>query len=361
MFTLTRTYVPLKHGQNAYREISRAWFSCRVKGFKYSKEAISPHLNAGNVSGRQSVRRNSSLNNTHSASASACLKRHVCVTGGTSGIGYSVAKQCVLERAAHVYIVGRSSERGKGSIEKMRLEIGLDNLPVTFVQCDLQETSEREKLFSSMSKVSLGSTLLSARIEADNGHHQASLDTFIHCAGISQSSILMQTKTETISSILRTNLEASIHLGAQFLKMFSKRARLDRKPSDSNTDTSPNNSFCFVNVASLLANKGGYGASAYAASKAGLIAFTRSLALEGAELRKRYQSTMPPFRANVVVPGYIDTPMIEGMITDNCGILSSNITLVTNFWQASVKTCKTDWNLRFPLEDLADPTKSQML
>ena len=73
-------------------------------------------------------------------------------------------------------------------------------------------------------------------------------------------------------------------------------------------------SFSCVLVSSLLANKGGYGASSYAAAKAGLIAFTRALSLEASESAKRFPADLPPFRANVVVPGYVDTPMLDGML-----------------------------------------------
>ena len=57
---------------------------------------------------------------------------------------------------------------------------------------------------------------------------------------------------------------------------------------------------CIVNVSSLLAVQGGYGASAYAASKAGVVALTRSLVDEG----KTRQ-----IRANVILPGYIESDM----------------------------------------------------
>ena len=59
-----------------------------------------------------------------------------------------------------------------------------------------------------------------------------------------------------------------------------------------------------MNVASLLGTHGGYGAVAYAASKAGVLGFTRGLA---GELGRG------GVRVNAVVPGYVETGMVEGM------------------------------------------------
>jgi NAD(P)-dependent dehydrogenase (short-subunit alcohol dehydrogenase family) len=73
-------------------------------------------------------------------------------------------------------------------------------------------------------------------------------------------------------------------------------------------------SACIINVSSLLAIKGGMGASVYAASKAGLLAFTRALALEASELRNRIMEDGPALRVNAIVPGFIDTAMIDGKL-----------------------------------------------
>lgn len=58
-----------------------------------------------------------------------------------------------------------------------------------------------------------------------------------------------------------------------------------------------------INVASLLGLQGGYGAVAYAASKAGVLGFTRALATEYASHR---------VRVNAIVPGYVETEMTRG-------------------------------------------------
>lgn len=67
---------------------------------------------------------------------------------------------------------------------------------------------------------------------------------------------------------------------------------------------------CIINVSSLLALKGGTGAVPYAASKAGLLGLTRSLAAEASASMKDIV-----IRSNAIVPGYIETPMVAGTLS----------------------------------------------
>lgn len=66
---------------------------------------------------------------------------------------------------------------------------------------------------------------------------------------------------------------------------------------------------CIINISSLLAQKGGTGAVPYAASKAGILGLTRALTVEAA---KSLRDVV--IRSNAIVPGYIDTPMISGIL-----------------------------------------------
>jgi 3-oxoacyl-[acyl-carrier protein] reductase len=59
-----------------------------------------------------------------------------------------------------------------------------------------------------------------------------------------------------------------------------------------------------INVSSLLGLQGGYGVVAYAASKAGVLGFTRALATEYASHK---------VRINAIVPGYVETDMTKGV------------------------------------------------
>lgn len=90
------------------------------------------------------------------------------------------------------------------------------------------------------------------------------------------------------------------------------RARLKKnKNNDTHTqagDFAPT-SKCIINVSSLLALKGVTGTVAYAASKAGLLGLTRTMAVEAADALRGSNVFL---RCNAILPGYIDTPMIQG-------------------------------------------------
>lgn len=92
---------------------------------------------------------------------------------------------------------------------------------------------------------------------------------------------------------------------------------LQRGQSD-NPTSEP--SWCIVNVSSLLAEKGGKGSATYAATKAALVALTRVLALESGDISERSQGLMSPIRVNAILPGYIDTPMVEGTSPNPSGM-----------------------------------------
>jgi len=71
-----------------------------------------------------------------------------------------------------------------------------------------------------------------------------------------------------------------------------------------------------INISSINGLKGQFGQANYAAAKAGVIGFTKSLALEGA--RKG-------ITANVVAPGYIDTPMLSALKPETLAMIADQI------------------------------------
>jgi NAD(P)-dependent dehydrogenase (short-subunit alcohol dehydrogenase family) len=134
---------------------------------------------------------------------------------------------------------------------------------------------------------------------------QANVDILVNAAGISISNILPRSELEDISKTLRTNLEGAM-ITSRALMRASIRSRM-RNRNDPAARNRP--SKCIINVSSLLAIKGGTGAVPYAASKAGLLGLTRSLAVEASASLKDIV-----IRSNAIVPGYIETPMIAGTL-----------------------------------------------
>lgn len=107
----------------------------------------------------------------------------------------------------------------------------------------------------------------------------------MNAAGISHYSVLTRLTPADIHDVLDTNLYGTTIGCRAAMRAWIKNRHVDR---------------CIVNISSLLALRGGYGAAAYAASKAGVIGLTRAVAGEGSTRR---------VRANVILPGYIESSM----------------------------------------------------
>ena len=138
----------------------------------------------------------------------------------------------------------------------------------------------------------------------------------VNAAGVTHQSVLVSTDDEVIRNVLDTNLLGTIMMSKAFVKHVTRsrvrRQRQSRQQQDSQDDQAPANNLptaSIVNVASLLGMKGGRGSSIYAASKAGVIAFSRALALECGAKSAGIDAAI---RVNTIVPGYVDTGMTEG-------------------------------------------------
>lgn len=179
---------------------------------------------------------------------------------------------------------------------------------------------------------------------------QQGLDVLVNAAGISHASSLGTTSWETIQQIINTNLNATIAMSKIFQRIAVQWTRLpirkcqgsrqvERKPAlveeptsmdFADTDFGPSRSRdadrgpwpCIINISSLLGVKGGSAATAYAASKAGVLGFTRALVCD-------HEKTATNIRVNAIVPGYIDTPMTKGeyLLMSSCHRVSSRMRL----------------------------------
>lgn len=109
------------------------------------------------------------------------------------------------------------------------------------------------------------------------------IDILVNSAGQSQTSLLLRTPIEEIDDVVRVNLLGTIY-GTRFYLKEMARARRG----------------CIINISSILASTGGVGSSVYAASKAGLHGFVKSMAQEASHFN---------VRINNILPGYIETEM----------------------------------------------------
>ncbi|HEX8441034.1 SDR family oxidoreductase [Archangium sp.] len=183
--------------------------------------------------------------------------RKVLVTGGGSGMGLAVA-EVLLRAGGQVAVTGRRAERLEAVVRAWPGQ-------AVAVPCDLASPSER-------------AGLLARAAEKLGG-----LDGLVHSAGIVEHQLPGHISEEALRAQLEVNLVAPLRLGEEALSVLEDGGGM-------------------VFIASTLAQRPLTTSAVYSASKAGLLAAMRSLALAGASRR---------VRANAVCPGVVDTEMVR--------------------------------------------------
>jgi 3-oxoacyl-[acyl-carrier protein] reductase len=178
------------------------------------------------------------------------------VTGGSRGIGAAVARE--LARAGATVVVGYRS--GVDEAEAIASEID-----GRAVQADVSNVDDAKRLVE----------------EAGD------LDVLVNNAGITRDGVLARMTDDDWRSVLETNLSSVFYTCRAVSRGMMKR----RGGS-------------IVNLSSIVGLHGNWGQSNYAASKGGIVAFTKSLAQE---LGSR------GVRANVVAPGYVKTQLTDAI------------------------------------------------
>lgn len=201
--------------------------------------------------------------------------RAALVTGSTRGIGRAIA-DALAKAGARVGVVGRDLTRA----EAVAHDIG--NGALGFA-CDVSDVSQV--------------TQLVAAAESSFG----AVDILVNNAGLTRDNILLRLKDDDWDQVINANLR-----GAFASTRAATRGMMKRRWGR------------IINIASVVGITGNKGQSNYAASKAGLIGFTKSVAKEFASRG---------VLANVVAPGFIDTDMTAALSTEARAALSSQIPL----------------------------------
>ena len=187
--------------------------------------------------------------------------RVAIVTGGGRGIGRAVALRLAREGAA-VAISYRSNDE---AAEKAAEEVRTAGMRCETFRGDVALQKDVEALFKGV-------------IEAFGR-----IDILVNNAGLTRDNLMMRMKEEEFDDVLNTNLKGTYLCTRAVLRPMI-RARWGR----------------IINISSVVGLVGNAGQANYAASKAGIIGFTKSVAREVAQRG---------ITANVVAPGYVETEL----------------------------------------------------
>lgn len=274
--------------------------------------------------------------------------RHIVITGASRGIGLAIAKE-FLKAGDRLCIVGRDSKTLSDLVEGWNSDYitstvtGATNRNAnasstgTKTEQEIGKTDESKNIkqlrhnfyTGDISRQDVWDQIVAHLYRQDeNDRGWSAPDVLINCAGITQISRLERTDKQWVQRIVDTNLMGTIW-GCKYVgqMMIDYRRRIKRGSNKDGTrqevrekrwDKAEVPNACIVNVSSLLAVRGGVGASAYAASKAGVLGLTRALAAEMGPLG---------IRVNAVVPGYIQTSMTEQFSDVQRGELQTQIPL----------------------------------
>lgn len=189
-------------------------------------------------------------------------KKVALITGGTRGIGKAIAK--IFSDNGYNLVINYVSE--KTDLKKLEDDLKNDN-EILFVRANVGEFDSAENA-------------VKKAIEKFG-----KIDVLVNNAGITRDNLIMRMKEEEFDQVINTNLKGTFNVTKSVVPYMMKK-RSGR----------------IVNISSVVGVSGNAGQCNYAASKAGIIGFTKSLAKELASRN---------ILANAVAPGFIDTDMTE--------------------------------------------------
>ncbi len=200
------------------------------------------------------------------------------VTGATRGIGADIAD--TLAHAGATVIGSATSQSGADAVTERFAAAGFSGRGIVLDVADAESVTGVQK---------------------DIAANEGTVTILVNNAGITRDNLLMRMKNDDWDDIIRTNLSSSYYTARVFLRGMMK-ARQGR----------------IIGIASIVGVMGNAGQSNYAAAKAGMIGFSKSLAREVGSRG---------ITVNVIAPGFVQTDMTESLAEDQQAQLIGQIPL----------------------------------
>ena len=191
--------------------------------------------------------------------------KNVIVTGATRGIGREIALT-LAQNGANIAINYRNLN---SEVENLLNEIKSFGVDAFAIKCDVSIADEVDKFIKEVKA------------------HYNTIDVLVNNAGITKDGLLLRMKDEDFNSVLDVNLKGTFNTTKSISPIMIKQKHGK-----------------IINISSVVGIVGNAGQCNYAASKAGVIGFSKSVARELASRN---------INVNVVAPGYIDTDMTKSL------------------------------------------------
>ena len=204
---------------------------------------------------------------------SEIVKKNIIVTGASGGIGNSIVEK-LSKSGANILATGTKKEKHDELKSKFK------NLKV--LKFDISQSDKIEEF-----------------IENDTNELGGNLDCIVNNAGITQDNLAIRMTLEEWKKVIDINLTSTFLLSKFAIKKMLK-----------------NKSGKIINITSVVGHTGNLGQSNYTASKAGIVAMSKTLAIEYAKKN---------ININCISPGFIQTPMTEKLDEKHKEIIISKI------------------------------------